>query len=127
MSTIKLQSDDDQIFEVEIKAAQLSYTMKAMLDHLGAPEAGEVMPLAVRGPILDMALKWAMRYKDEPPVLDDDDDVGGPPEWKKVNDISQWDREFLKVIFCLLYYDSFQKEIRVINCIAYYPFVCNVF
>ncbi|CAG7827704.1 unnamed protein product [Allacma fusca] len=91
---IKLQSSDGEIFDVEVKVAQCSMTIKQMLEDLGMEENDEeVIPLPnVSAAILRKVIHWANHHKDDPPPAEDDEN-----KEKRTDDISSWDADFLKV------------------------------
>ncbi|XP_057337532.1 S-phase kinase-associated protein 1-like [Microplitis mediator] len=94
MSLIKLESNDKEIFEVDIKVAKMSMTIKTMLEDLGLGDSDdEVVPLPnVHSAILKKVVEWAEHHKDDPPAPEDDE-----TQEKRCDDISVWDSEFLKV------------------------------
>ena len=64
---IKLQSSDGEIFQVEVKVAQLSLYLKRMMDDLGI-EVNEVISIPQNGPnisgtILEKIIQWANHHK----------------------------------------------------------------
>ncbi|CAF1170533.1 unnamed protein product [Rotaria sp. Silwood1] len=90
---IKLQSNDGDIFDVELEIANQAITIKTMLEDLGMGEEGEVIPLPnVSSAILKKVIQWATHHKGDPPLPEDDENGE-----KNTNDISLWDQEFLKV------------------------------
>lgn len=94
MPNIKLKSSDDQVFDVDVKVAQQSVTIKTMLEDLGFTEEDEEEPIPlpnVVGPILKKVLEWATYHKDDPPLVEDENSE------KRTDDICDWDVEFLKV------------------------------
>ncbi|XP_014211359.1 S-phase kinase-associated protein 1 [Copidosoma floridanum] len=96
MQTIKLLSNDNQTFEVDVKVAQCSMTIKTMLDDLGIaneedPDDQPVPLPNVNGGILKKVLEWCKYHKDDAPVSEDDHSD------KRTDDICDWDAEFLKV------------------------------
>ncbi|XP_058796271.1 S-phase kinase-associated protein 1-like [Phymastichus coffea] len=94
MPNIKLKSSDDQVFDVDVKVAQQSVTIKTMLEDLGFTEEEEEEPIPlpnVVGPILKKVLEWATYHKDDPPLVEDENSE------KRTDDICDWDMEFLKV------------------------------
>jgi len=94
MSTIKLQSNDGQVFTIDVKVAQCSMTIKTMLEDLGMSEdeADQPVPLPnVNGAILKKVLEWCTFHKDDPPINEDDCSD------KRTDDICDWDSDFLKV------------------------------
>jgi len=95
MPNIKLKSNDDQVFEVDVEIAKASMTIKTMLEDLGMDESDdEPVPLPnVTAPILEMVIKWATQHKDDPPPPEDEEDKKD----KRTDNIDPWDQEFLKV------------------------------
>ena len=94
MPIIKLQSSDDEIFEVDVEVARMSVTLRTMLDDLGIEEDdGEPIPVQnVNSSILRKVIQWCTYHKNDPPTPDDDDN-----REKRTDDISSWDADFLKV------------------------------
>lgn len=94
MPYIKLKSSDDETFNVDVKVAACSKTIKTMLEDLGMPEEEDNDPIPlpnVKGSILKRVLKWA-EYHQNDPVVEEDDMAD-----KKSIDLIPWDQEFLKV------------------------------
>ncbi|CAF1186240.1 unnamed protein product [Rotaria sordida] len=90
---IKLQSNDDDIFDVEIEIAKLSITIKTMLEDLGMNDE-EVIPLPnINSAIFKKVIQWATYHKDDPPLPPSEDDENR----EKNTNISSWDQEFLQV------------------------------
>lgn len=94
MPSIKLQSSDSEVFEVDVEIAKASMTIKTMLEDLGMDDDDdEAIPLPnVTAAILKKVIDWATHHKDDPPPPEDDDN-----KEKKSDDIAPWDQEFLKV------------------------------
>ena len=94
MPNIKLQSSDEEIFEVDVEVARMSVTLRTMLDDLGIEEDdGEPIPVQnVNSSILRKVIQWATYHKNDPPTPEDDDN-----REKRTDDISSWDADFLKV------------------------------
>lgn len=91
MPIIKLQSNDGVIFPVDIDIAKQSLTIKQMLEDLDVKE-DEVVPLPnLKATTLKKVIQWATHHKDDPPLLEDDEN-----REKRTDDISSWDIEFLK-------------------------------
>lgn len=92
MPTIKLQSSDFVVFEVDYDVAKAFGIIKTMVENLGLEEKDEeIVPLPkVKAVILKKVLDWAHHHKDEPPFVDD-------PLDRRTDDISIWDADFLKV------------------------------
>nr|7T1Z_A Chain A, S-phase kinase-associated protein 1 [Homo sapiens] len=81
MPSIKLQSSDGEIFEVDVEIAKQSVTIKTMLEDLGMDDEGDDDPVPlpnVNAAILKKVIQWCTHHKDDP---------GG----------SGTDQEFLKV------------------------------
>ena len=75
MPNIKLQSSDEEIFEVDVEVARMSVTLRTMLDDLGIEEDdGEPIPVQnVNSSILRKVIQWATYHKNDPPTPEDDD------------------------------------------------------
>ena len=104
MQTIKLQSSDQEIFDVDISVAKCSGTIKTMLEDLGLEDGEEeIVPLPnVNSAILRKVIQWATYHKDDPQAAEDDEN-----KEKRTDDITSWDADFLKV---------FIEEIYLRNC-----------
>lgn len=65
MPTIKLQSLDGEIFEVDVEIAKQSVTIKTMLEDLGVDEdEDESIPLPnVNAAILKKVIQWCTYHK----------------------------------------------------------------
>jgi len=94
MPTIKLQSSDGEIFDVDVDIAKQSVIIKTMLEDLGMDESeDDPVPLPnVNAAILKKVIQWCTYHKDDPPAPEDDEN-----KEKRTDDISSWDTEFLKV------------------------------
>ena len=94
MPSIKLQSNDGEIFPVDVVIATQCVTIKTMLEDLGMDEEDEeVVPLPnVNAAILKKVIQWATYHKDDSPLTEDDKN-----KEKKTGDISSWDADYLKV------------------------------
>ena len=91
--TIKLKSNDDVVYDVDVRVAERSQTIKTMLEDLGMDDCEDPVPLPnVSSAILKKVIEWATHHKDDPPSIDDDHSTE-----KRTDDISEWDTEFLKV------------------------------
>lgn len=99
-SSIKLQSSDGEIFEIDIEVAKCSATIKTMLDDCGMGDGDDtVVPLPnVHSTILRKVLEWAEHHKKDPKVAADAEDMGKDKDKeRRTDDISEWDTDFLKV------------------------------
>ncbi|KAG5284447.1 hypothetical protein AALO_G00026830 [Alosa alosa] len=95
MPTIKLQSSDGELFEVDVEIAKQSVTIKTMLEDLGMDDEGDDDPVPlpnVNAAILKKVIQWCTHHKDDPPPPEDDEN-----KEKRTDDIPVWDQEFLKV------------------------------
>ncbi|KAF5897339.1 S-phase kinase-associated protein 1, partial [Clarias magur] len=95
MPTIKLQSSDGDMFEVDVEIAKQSVTIKTMLEDLGMDDEGDDDPVPlpnVNAAILRKVIQWCTHHKDDPPPPEDDEN-----KEKRTDDIPVWDQEFLKV------------------------------
>ncbi|MEJ1272908.1 S-phase kinase-associated protein 1A [Cricetulus griseus] len=108
MPSIKLQSSDGEIFEVDVEIAKQSVTIKTMLEdqsglkltEICLPSA-EIKGVSIHYPAyvqflvavcLDGVIQWCTHHKDDPPPPEDDEN-----KEKRTDDIPVWDQEFLKV------------------------------
>uniref|UniRef100_A0A8D3A299 S-phase kinase-associated protein 1 n=1 Tax=Scophthalmus maximus TaxID=52904 RepID=A0A8D3A299_SCOMX len=76
MPTIKLQSSDGEIFEVDVEIAKQSVTIKTMLEDLGMDDEGDDDPVPlpnVNAAILKKVIQWCTHHKDDPPPPEDDE------------------------------------------------------
>ncbi|VVC39116.1 S-phase kinase-associated protein 1,SKP1 component, dimerisation,SKP1/BTB/POZ domain,SKP1 [Cinara cedri] len=94
MHRIKLQSADGEIFQVNFDIAKVSGTIITMIEDLGIEEGdGNFIPLpTTKGRILQKIINWATYHKDDPPT----EDYDGSYE-KRTDDLSDWDRDFVKL------------------------------
>lgn len=94
MSIIKLKSSDGEIFDTEIQVAKCSGTIKTMLDDCGMDDEEEaIVPLQnVDAATLRRVLQWANHHKDDAISTQDDE-----KKEKRTDNISEWDKDFLKV------------------------------
>uniref|UniRef100_A0A914X9I3 Skp1-related protein n=2 Tax=Plectus sambesii TaxID=2011161 RepID=A0A914X9I3_9BILA len=94
--TIKVQSSDGEVFDVDQDVIKLSNTINTMLQDLGMDaeqDQTEAIPLQnVNAAILKKVIQWCQYHKEDPPPAEDDDN-----KEKRTDDIPSWDAEFLKV------------------------------
>jgi S-phase kinase-associated protein 1 len=89
MSEVTLQSQDGQEFKVEVKVAQMSETIKNLIEDAGTEES---VPLPnVTGRILSKVVEYC-KYHIEHPSTEE-----RKPEEKRTDDIIGWDLDFCKV------------------------------
>ncbi|XP_065188107.1 S-phase kinase-associated protein 1-like [Sycon ciliatum] len=93
---IKLKSNDDEVFDVEVSAAQMSEVLRSMIDCCGGDDDDdEPVPLpVVDGATLRKVMAWCTQHKNDPPVEEDDP---LDAQEKTTDNIDSWDMEFLKV------------------------------
>ncbi|KAJ6648976.1 S-phase kinase-associated protein 1, partial [Pseudolycoriella hygida] len=97
MSTITLVSSDRQIFEIDSRIVECMGTIKHTMKN--AYEDNDPIPLPnVDSATLKKVLEWADHHKDDPVSIQDD-----AKEQKRTDDITDWDREFLKVDHHILF------------------------
>eukprot|EP00117_Sycon_ciliatum_P041931 scpid108578/ scgid30583/ S-phase kinase-associated protein 1; Cyclin-A/CDK2-associated protein p19; S-phase kinase-associated protein 1A; p19A; p19skp1 &gt; S-phase kinase-associated protein 1; Cyclin-A/CDK2-associated protein p19; S-phase kinase-associated protein 1A; p19A; p19skp1 len=93
---IKLESNDCEVFDVEIKVACQSQVIKTMLEDLGqTDDDAEPVPLPnVNATTLRKVIAWCMQHHDDTPVVEDN-----PLDARESGTfhIDSWDRDFLKV------------------------------
>ncbi|PAA54774.1 hypothetical protein BOX15_Mlig014611g3, partial [Macrostomum lignano] len=94
MPNIKLQSSDNEIFEVELEIAKQSNTIKTMLEDLSvSDDSDDPVPLPnVNAAILKKVIAWCTHHKDDPPPVEEDE-----YKERRTDDIPTWDLEFMKV------------------------------
>ena len=88
-----LESNDGEMFTVDLDIARQFGTVKNMLEDLGMDKEGEdAIPLSnVNGANLSKVIEWKTFHKDDPSLPEDEDNK------KKTDTISSWDLDFLKV------------------------------
>nr|CCG34076.1 SCF ubiquitin ligase [uncultured eukaryote] len=91
---VKLQSSDEQEFVVDRKIAEMSQTIKNMLEDIG-PEMGGDTPIPlpnVTGKILEKIITYCKYHNEHPdPPSEEKKDE------KRTDDIIPWDQDFCKV------------------------------
>uniref|UniRef100_A0A1A9WTT8 Skp1-related protein n=1 Tax=Glossina brevipalpis TaxID=37001 RepID=A0A1A9WTT8_9MUSC len=95
MSNIKLQSSDNEIFDVDVEIAKCSETLKTMLEDCGMKDCDNaIVPLPnVNSATLRKVLEWANHHKDDSKAAEDNEGK----EKRNIDDISTWDADFLKM------------------------------
>ena len=92
--TIKLKSNDEVVYDVDVEVAKRSQTIKTMLDDLGMDDCDEPIPLPnVRSDILKQLIEWSTHHKYDPPLANDDH----TSIRNRTDNISEWEADFLKV------------------------------
>lgn len=74
MTTIRLKSSNDEVFEVDLKVVQMSETLKTMLENMGFEDDGEIISLPkVSSEIMRLIIKWSTYRVDTPPARETED------------------------------------------------------
>lgn len=94
MPYVKLQSSDNEVFEVDVEVAKQSEVIRQMVEDCDYDDFDdEPIPLLnVNAAILRKVIEWATHHKDDPPPKEDEEN-----REKRTDDIELFDREFLKV------------------------------
>ncbi|KAF2074358.1 hypothetical protein CYY_004334 [Polysphondylium violaceum] len=91
MSTVKLESSDEKIYEVERDIACMSVTIKNMLEDIGDSDAPIPLP-NVTSTILEKVLEYCKHHHEHPSPQPED-----KKDEKRLDDIPPYDRDFCKV------------------------------
>lgn len=91
MSKVKLLSKDDQAFEVAKHVAELSVTLKNMLEDIGDIDTPIPLP-NVSGAILKKIIEYCQYYIDNPPAM-----VEGQKDEKRTDDITPWEQNYCQI------------------------------
>lgn len=96
MPSIKLQSKDGEVFQIDTDAAKLSVTIRDMMELLGIEEGSEdPVPLGeVNAQTLNRVIQWCTHHKNDPVPTEEDE---SKEKELKTDDIPSWDNEFLKI------------------------------
>jgi len=90
--SVKLESSDEQVFDVPREIAEMSVTVKHMLDDVDADSDAPIPLPNVTGKILAKVIEWAKYHHSNPdPPSDEKKDE------KRTDDIIPWDKEFCDV------------------------------
>jgi len=92
--TVKLESADDQIFEVPRNIAEMSVTVKHMLEDIDpSSDADNPIPLPnVQSKILSKVIDYCKYHNEHPDAPSDE-----KKDEKRTDDIIPWDKEFCDV------------------------------
>lgn len=104
-ATIKLESSDEQVFEVAREIAEMSVTVKHMLDDVDADSENPIPLPNVSGKILGKVIELATYHHENPEpaaTATDGADAAAAAaadakDQKRTDDISPWDKEFCDV------------------------------
>jgi S-phase kinase-associated protein 1 len=93
MSNIKLSSLDEQEFDVPRAVAEMSVTIKNMLEDMADSGTDAAIPLPnVSGKILSKVIDYCKYHLEHPTPISEE-----KKEEKRTDDILPWDQEFCKV------------------------------
>ncbi|AVK76440.1 S-phase kinase-associated protein 1 [Pandoravirus neocaledonia] len=95
-ATVKLESSDEQVFEVPREVAEMSVTVKHMLDDVDADNENAIPLPNVTGKILGKVIEWAKYHLENPEPAPAEGDAAAKDE-KRTDDISPWDKNFCDV------------------------------
>lgn len=88
---VKLESSDSELFDVDVDIANMSLTVKNMLEDIGDSEAPIPLP-NVTGKILLKVIEYCKYHKEHP-----DPEEKKEEPIKRTDDIIPWDKEFCEV------------------------------
>lgn len=98
--SIKLESSDEQVFEVPREVAEMSLTIKNMLADIDSPSTDSI-PLSITGNLLAKVVEWATyHHANPPPVVNESEPkkkLTKEEEAKEKRKILPWDKEFCDV------------------------------
>jgi len=91
-ATVKLQSNDGVVIEIERPIAERSVLIKNMLEDCG--EVNDAIPISnVNESILRKVIEWCEHHKNDPVAAENENDDSR----KKTTDIDEWDQKFMNV------------------------------
>lgn len=96
-ATVKLESSDEQVFEVPREVAEMSVTVKHMLDDVDADNENAIPLPNVTGKILGKVIEWAKYHLENPEPAPAEGDAAAAKDEKRTDDISPWDKNFCDV------------------------------
>lgn len=96
MGTIKLQSSDGEVFEVDVEVAKKSATLKTMLESVVDDNKDEVVPITkVRSHTLARIIEWSEYHRNDETENETAPDHE-PHDWPlPTDDICEWDKSFV--------------------------------
>ena len=93
--TIKLLSNDGQVFEIDQKVAQMSETIQDMIKLLSDVNGGSELPIDLPAAVLGKVLEWAQHHQNDPPLVE--------PVDLNNEVLSTWDEDFLSLEHGMLF------------------------
>ncbi|KAK7924107.1 SCF complex subunit Skp1 [Apiospora marii] len=93
-TTIRLQSNDNQIIIVDKAVAERSLLIKNMLEDLGEAAVTETIPIPnVTEPVLNKVIEWCQHHRGDPPATNEEES----DTRKRTTEIEEWDQKFMQV------------------------------
>jgi S-phase kinase-associated protein 1 len=94
---IKLESSDEQVFEVPKVIAEMSVTVKNMLEDVDADSDSPIPLPNVKGATLAKVIEWATYHHENPEPAPAEGAAPAAKDEKRTDDISPWDKNFCEV------------------------------
>ena len=94
MTTITLLSNDGKVFTVDCKTAEMSGTLKGMLENTCLQTGEQVMISTINGKTMAKVFEWAEYHRDHPP---EEENVANKEKIRS-SELTPWEAEFFKVI-----------------------------
>ncbi|KAK8088672.1 E3 ubiquitin ligase complex SCF subunit scon-3 [Apiospora hydei] len=93
-TTIRLQSNDNHVMDVDKAVAERSLLIKNMLEDLGDAAASETIPIPnVTEPVLRKVIEWCEHHRGDPPATNEEES----DTRKRTTEIEEWDQKFMQV------------------------------
>eukprot|EP00117_Sycon_ciliatum_P034830 scpid107977/ scgid26506/ S-phase kinase-associated protein 1; Cyclin-A/CDK2-associated protein p19; Organ of Corti protein 2; Organ of Corti protein II; RNA polymerase II elongation factor-like protein; SIII; Transcription elongation factor B; p19A; p19skp1 &gt; S-phase kinase-associated protein 1; Cyclin-A/CDK2-associated protein p19; Organ of Corti protein 2; Organ of Corti protein II; S-phase kinase-associated protein 1A; p19A; p19skp1 &gt; S-phase kinase-associated protein 1; Cyclin-A/CDK2-a len=96
-SKIKLQSNDGEVFDVEINVAQQAVTIKTMLEDLGHTDDDDDEPVPlpnVNATIMRKVISWCTQHQNDSAVPENE---SAAEKEKRTDNNDAWDMDYLKM------------------------------
>ncbi|KAK7940883.1 Skp1 family- dimerization domain-containing protein [Apiospora aurea] len=91
---VRLQSNDNQVMDVDKAVAERSLLIKNMLEDLGDAAASEIIPIPnVTEPVLRKVIDWCEHHRGDPPASNEEES----DTRKRTTEIEEWDQKFMQV------------------------------
>ncbi|KAK7970303.1 hypothetical protein PG996_001265 [Apiospora saccharicola] len=93
-TTIRLQSNDNHVMDVDKAVAERSLLIKNMLEDLGDAAVSETIPIPnVTEPVLRKVIEWCEHHRGDPPATNEEES----DTRKRTTEIEEWDQKFMQV------------------------------
>ncbi|KAK8049963.1 E3 ubiquitin ligase complex SCF subunit scon-3 [Apiospora phragmitis] len=93
-TTIRLQSNDNHVIDVDKAVAERSLLIKNMLEDLGDAAVSETIPIPnVTEPVLRKVIEWCEHHRGDPPATNEEES----DTRKRTTEIEEWDQKFMQV------------------------------